>query len=419
MLSIDEALQAVLTEVEPLPPQRVPLGRAYYRYLMEDVVSDVDSPPHDKSMMDGYAVRVGDFSAAGEADLLVVEEVTAGKVPSRTLEPGQAIRIMTGAPIPAGTEAVVMVERTTTRRDGPNEYVRIQDPKLRAGQHIMRHGEIMRAGEVVLAATNPHSKQSQKLTGPQIGLLAEVGCTHVMVSPTPHVCVVSTGDELVPFEQVPGPGQIRNSNGPMLAAASRWSDPEAIENLGIARDNREELLNAMRKGMTADVFLLSGGVSAGVLDLVPGLLQELGVRPVFHKVHMKPGKPIWFGVYQRPDGRKCLVFGLVGNPVGSFVGWHVFVLPALHKLIQSSYGVIEFNRPLAHDYEHRGDRPTFHPGVTKLLGDSEETKIVTPLRWKGSADLRTLAQANVLIRLPAGPVQFKAGDKVPVQFLIN
>jgi molybdopterin molybdotransferase len=402
MLTVDQALQLVLDSVRPLAPRDVPLGEALGRRLLDDTKSDVDSPPHDKSVVDGYAIRYDDL-AAGRAELRVVEEVTAGDVPRHAVEPGTAVRIMTGAPLPTGADAVVMVERTA--QPAPDR-VAIDDPKATRGQNIVRQATAFARGDVVLAASE------KPLTPAQIGLLAEVGRATVRVAPRPRVAVLATGNELVPAAETPGPGQIRNSNGPMLAAFVEHRGATAVE-LGIARDERDALREKIVAGLAADVLLLSGGVSAGVLDLVPGVLQELGVREVFHKVQMKPGKPLWFGTFAAPDGSVKPVFGLPGNPVSTLVCFELFVVPALRRLqgIQAPYFAPTRLARLAEPFTHRGDRPTYWPGRYEHRAEATGDEVAT-LRWHGSGDLRGLALAECLICFPAGDQMYPAGTEV-------
>lgn len=411
MLTVDDALARVVAAALPKKPIEVSTSEALGLVLAEDVASDIDSPPHDKSLVDGYAVRSADTNSppyqegAGRATLTVLEQITAGQVPTRAVESGQATRIMTGAPLPQGVDAVVMVEHTETlsAEGAQPERVRLLQP-IALGRNLQRRGASMRAGDVVLRA-------GHQLRAIEIGLLAEVGRMQVRVVPRPTVAVLATGDELTPPERVPGPGQIRNSNGPLLHAAVLAAGAEHIA-LGIARDEATELTSLVRAGLqAADVLVLSGGVSAGVLDLVPGVLRELGVEERFHKVRMKPGKPLWFGVL--PGETPRLVFGLPGNPVSTLVCFHLFVRPALARLAghsdaRAGVSLARLSAPLV----HRGDRPTYHPG--RLLGDGA---LIEPLAWQGSADLRTLAKADALIAFPAGDREFAVGERVEVLLL--
>jgi molybdopterin molybdotransferase len=404
MITVDEALAHVLQRSTTLPSRTVELRDALGRVLAHDVVSDVDSPPHDKSIVDGYAVIAADL-AGGVAELDVLEEVVAGAVPTRTVTAGTATRIMTGAPLPAGADAVVMVERTELLA-GDRPRVRIADAPLRSGQNITRRGAAMRAGQVVLRAGQP-------LRPIEIGLLAEVGQARVDVVPRPRVAVLSTGNELVPIDAQPGPAQIRNSNEPLLIAAAERAGAE-VTGLGIARDDRDDLRRLIGQGLDADVLILSGGVSAGVLDLVPEVLVELGVQPVFHKVRVKPGKPVWFGVLAGKTAN-TLVFGLPGNPVSSYVCFELFVRPALGVLAgHADWGLVRVSGLLAREHRQRGDRPSYHPA---LYRSGEQGNTIEPLTWAGSGDLRGLSAANALAYFPAGDRVFQPGEPIDALLL--
>ncbi|MBX7164990.1 MAG: molybdopterin molybdotransferase MoeA [Pirellulales bacterium] len=407
MLSVDEALARLAQHVVPRAAVERACGAALGLVLAETIASDVDSPPHDKALVDGYAVVASDLSS-GRAELRVLEEVTAGQVPTCAVCPGAATRVMTGAPMPPGADAMVMIERTQTRlaADGTS-LVDIVDAKVAPGQNIMTRGRSMRAGDVVLMP-------GAVLRPIELGLLAEVGRTTVRVVPAPKVAILSTGDELVEPGRVPAAGQIRNSNGPLLAAAARRAGADVLE-LGIARDTRDDLRTRIGAGLeAADVLVLSGGVSAGVLDLVPAVLAELGVACVFHKVNLKPGKPVWFGTQAHSRGAR-LVFGLPGNPVSSLVCYELFVRPALARLAGGVLaGAPVESRPLAAAFTHRGERPTYHPG---RYVEGTSGSAVEPLRWQGSADLRTLAAADALIHFPSGDCSYQPGQMVSVQRL--
>ena len=407
MISIDEALNHIAAQVCPLGSTRLPIGEALDRVLAEDVASDVDSPPHDKSIVDGYAVRAADVTAS-DSRLPVIEEVVAGAVPRHAVTAGAATRIMTGAPVPEGADAVVMVEQTehVDSAKSPLGRVLIRSVRVVAGQNIMRRASSMRRGETVLNA-------GHVLRPMEIGLLAEVGRTEVSVIRQPSVAVLSTGNELVPPNQTPNAGQIRNSNSAMLLACARRAGGTAVD-LGIGRDDRELLARLIGEGLRCDVLLISGGVSAGVLDLVPAVLAELGVRQVFHKVAVKPGKPLWFGVHE-PGGATRLVFGLPGNPVSSLVCFELFVQPALLAMSGRPFcrrGTLSAR--LVGSFEQRGERVTYYPAI---LREEAGSRVVEPLAWKGSGDLRALAAANALICFPAGTRRFAAGDAVEVTLL--
>lgn len=400
MISLQEAQELVHGYALPLPPVRVTPPNSLGLVLADDVRSSVDCPAYDKAMMDGYAVIAADIER-GCRELSVLDEVHAGQLPRHTVVQGTAIRIMTGAAIPAGANAVVMVERTERLGE---DRVRIDAETVPLGKNVMRRGTSLRCGDIVIG-------RGSRIRSIEVGLLAEVGQVDVAVTPLPRVAVMATGNELVPYQQTPPEGKIRNSNGPMLMAAAAWSGATPIE-LGIVSDDRKELAEGFAGGLeAADVLVLSGGVSAGVKDLVPGVLTELGVMEVFHKVRLKPGKPVWFGV--RDEGqRHRLVFGLPGNPVSSLVCFQLLVRPALLGLAGRGAGRQEtIQMPLAAAYQHRGDRPTYYPVRTVQWqgGPAIET-----LNWKGSADLATLATATGLAHFPAGDASYEAGMPVEV-----
>ncbi|QDU91087.1 Molybdopterin molybdenumtransferase [Pirellulimonas nuda] len=391
MISVDQALAIVLASTDARLPQRIALADALGAQLAEDVVSDVDSPPHDKALMDGYAVRSGDPQPVRR----VVDEVMAGDVPHRPVGAGEATRIMTGAPIPDGADCVVPVEQTELQPDAG--VLLAQAPA--AGQNVMRRGESVRAGQTVVSA-------GQRLGPAEIGVLAEFGAANpVCRFVRPRVAVLATGDELVDPTSVLGAGQIRNSNGPMLLAAARAVGASAID-LGVARDDHNALEASIRRGLAADVLLVCGGVSAGDRDLAPGVLAGLGVEERFHKVNLKPGKPLWFGIGRSGD-HTTAVFGLPGNPVSGLVCFCVFVAPLLAQLVGDERGLAMNEAAMAHDHDHPAGRETFRPAVI-------EQGRATIVPWRGSADLASLVGATHLVRLPSTGCGLRAGQAVQV-----
>ena len=337
------------------------------------------------------------------ATLQVIEELTAGNVAEHPVGPGEATRIMTGAPIPDGADAVIPVEDTILADD----RVTIPGDPVPPGTNIIRRGMAMKSGETVL-------KSGCLLQAPQLGALAELGSTTVTVFRRPQLGVLATGDELVSIGTDVGPGQIRNSNEPMLLAQAAEFGCHPFP-LGIARDDESQLEQKIGAGLFCDILCLSGGVSAGKLDLVPGVLQSAGVREVFHKVQIKPGKPIWFGVLdadRAADGRPHYIFGLPGNPVSSMVCCELFVQTAVRRLRGIEPARAEpITAELSCEHHHRDERPTFFPSC--LAWDGQKY-LVTPLNWKGSADLRSTADANAMALFPAGERSYSAGETVNV-----
>lgn len=400
MLEVADALAVVLEHARPLAPERArPSPALLGRVLAVDVRADLDSPPFNKSLRDGYAVRSVDCGAANP-ELRVVAEIPAGVVPTVRIGPGECVRIFTGAPIPDGADAVVMQEATRELAGG---LVWILE-RVKPGQWIFPRGHEMRAGEVVIPA-------GTQLNPAALGLFAAVGTAEVPVFPWPRVAVLATGDELVTADVQPGPGRIRNSNGPMLTAQAAQAGA-VVRDLGIGRDDPDELRARIGAALDdSEVLILAGGVSVGKFDLVPGILQELGVVRHFHQIRMKPGKPLFFGTWSG-----TLVFGLPGNPVSAFVCFELFVRPALRTLAghaDPSPRVVKL--PLAEAIAETNDRPTYRPAK---LEPADVGWTVRPLPWAGAPDLRGLQPADALIVLPVGDARFDPGTAVNV-VLVN
>jgi molybdopterin molybdotransferase len=408
MLTVEQALEQVLKHAQRRAPEMAALTPALLGLVLaEEVASDLDQPPFDKSLVDGYALRSEDVAmpsgrppqtgglAATSPLLKVVEEIVAGRPPRQLIRSGEAARIMTGAMVPGGADAVVMQEHTQDIGEG---RVCILQTSVKAGSNILPRGREMRAGERVLSA-------GAVLRPQELGLLASVGRNMVQVYPRPVVAVLSTGDELVEPGTQPGAGQIRNSNAPLLSAQITRAGADAAY-LGIARDSVESLRIFIAEGLRCDVLVLTGGVSAGKLDLVPWALQEIGVSPVFHKVAMKPGKPLFFGV----QGEK-LIFGLPGNPVSTLVGFELFVRPALEALLGRTPGRRFVQASLTSEFRYASDRPTYHPAVLTAAPHGWQ---VTLVPWFGSPDLRAITNANAFARLEVGERHYQPGDLLSV-----
>lgn len=397
MLSVTEAFACVDQSLVLLDSLDVPIVDAVGMRLAGDIVSDVDSPPFDKSMMDGFAMRAND---AASVPLKVIDTLYAGSAPTIAVNAGQSIRIMTGAPIPEGADCVIRSE--DVEFDESTMELRLKTHP-RPGENTIARGTSMRAGDAVLGS-------GHRLNAASVGVLAELGRPTVNVVRRPEVAILATGDELVPIDAVPTHGQIRNSNEPMLCACVVNCGGLA-KPLGVCRDIATELDLAIAKGLQSDILCLSGGVSAGEKDLVPAALKRAGVRESFHKVNLKPGKPLWFGVYSAKDGRTCLVFGLPGNPVSSLVCFELFVRHAMERLQGAAADWrASWSVPLLSEIKLSSDRPVYHPA--KLLTTSSAARRVEILSWQGSSDLRGAAAADGVVHLPAGEQTWPAGSVV-------
>ncbi len=404
MLTVDEALVLVLEQARPLPPARRRLIECRNCRLAEEIRADADQPPFDKSMVDGFALRSADPNS-GNRRLTLDQTILAGQSPAGVLGPGRAAAIMTGAPLPQGVDAVVMHEHAPISGD----QIVLDEAPVTAGQNILRRGRIYQAGQPLL-------RPGSQLTATAMGLLAAIGKTFVAVIPRPQLAIVPTGDELVEADQVPGPSQIRNSNGVMLEAMA-LDRGASVRTFPIVPDDPGQLERRLKEGLGFDVLLVTGGVSVGQRDLVPAALEQLGVRRVFHKVRIKPGKPLWFGIGpQRDELPGTLVFGLPGNPASGLVGFLLFVRPALHIL-----GHREGPLPAAEDvrlaekFAHRSDRPTYLPvRIVPKPGSAQSPGVPTVevQDWAGSADLLGLARADGLAYFPAGDRVFQSGEIV-------
>ena len=403
MISMDEAIRVVLQHTSAIDGTYVDLMDALGCTLREDVRSDIDMPPFDKATMDGYAVvgqDVADARQENPAVLEVIEEIPAGSVPGKVVSNGQASRIMTGAPMPDGADTVVMVEDTVAERDGLGVRVLAVTEE---GRNVVPLGEDVRCNQIVLEA-------GTLIRPPEIGILATVGVVSVPVYRRPIVGVVATGSEIVEPGNHPAAGQIRNSNGYSMMAQALRSGAET-RYLGIVEDDEAALNAVISRGLEeCDVVLLSGGVSAGIYDLVQGAMRDCGVEIFFDRIRMKPGKPLTFGA----RGKK-LVFGLPGNPVSAVVGLELLVRPAVRKMQSMS----EVHRPMVRGKLAQGFRQS--PGRKQFVpARSDEVNGCWESRWvghHGSADLFSLSRANSLFVVEAEVEALDAGAEVDIVLL--
>lgn len=384
MRTPEEAVSIILERAASAREREaVPLAEAAGRVLAREVRSDLDLPPFEKSAMDGYAVRSAEVS--GESRLRRIGESRAGEPWTAAVGPGECVAIYTGGALPPDCDAVVMIEKTRREDD---QVVLTDDPT--PGQHVCHRGEDIREGECVLSP-------GRRLAARDLSLLASVGCDPVQVWRRPRVSILTTGDELVPPSEKPGPGQIREGNTLHLAAMARAAGA-VVRVAGVVPDDplslREAFAAALEKG---DVLISTGGVSMGEYDFVGAALKDCGVEEVFHKVSIKPGKPVWFGALHDK-----LVFGLPGNPVSCLVGHEVFVRPALSKLggAEASEWAPRITRA-----RWMGDPPRAIDRqqnlAVELAPGPDGVLEARPVRWKGSADLVGLSRAEALAIVPA------------------
>jgi molybdopterin molybdotransferase len=402
MKSVDQHLADILSRIEPIAPLDLQLLDAHGCMLAEAVVAEVDLPPFDNSSMDGYAVRVADVEGASEATpvkLPVVGDIAAGSQAAYTVQPGLTVRIMTGAPVPTGAEAVVPVEWT----DGGIAGVSITRPPT-PGANIRRRGEDVRVGDRVLDV-------GTRLGPGQLGLLAAVGRDRVKVRPRPRVVILSTGSELVEPGQPRTSGQIHESNSYILTTAAREAGAIAFR-VGIVKDDARQLMDTIEDQLIrADLVMTSGGVSVGAYDVVKEVLSRLGTV-TFEQIAMQPGKPQGFGTVG-PDATPIIT--LPGNPVSAFVSFEVFVRPMIRKML----GIEMLERPLVNARCVGGlsSPPGRRQYARGWLDVEAGNYIVTPVGGQGSHLVGDLAHANALIVIPEDVTQVPAGAGVDVMVL--
>jgi len=400
MISVDEALKIVLGNVAPLGVERASIVDSLGRVLAEEIHSPRDVPGFDNSAMDGYAVRAGDTEAASESHpvrLKVLETVGAGMVPSQRIEAGQAVRTMTGAPIADGADAVVPVERTR----GTESQVEILAPAEK-GAFVRPRGEDLKRGELVLSP-------GKALSASDLGMLASLNRSMVDVYRRARVAIVATGDELVDIDTIPSRAQVINSSAYALSAAIREAGGDPIM-LKVARDHPEEVRARLAEALAFDVVLTTGGVSVGQFDHVKVVLDELGLRQLFHGVAQKPGRPLKFGTI---GGRP--IFGLPGNPVSTMVCFYLYVRPALRRMIgRSDLGLPRITARCATDIPTANNLTEFvRVTVTRRNGEA----CATPTGNQSSGVLSSLSRAHGLLIGPAKERVLKAGSQAAVLLL--
>ncbi len=388
LLTVDEALAAVLARVRPLPSEPARLEDAGGRVLGTDARATVDLPPFPSSAMDGFALRAQDAPGT----LPVVERTAAGRPASRALAPGEAMAIATGGVVPAGADAVIPVEYVVAH----DNRVEIADP-VEPGANVRPRGGDVRAGDVVVPA-------GTSLGPAQIGALAAAGLAEVACAVRPRAAVVTTGTELRPPGEVLGPGQIYEANGVMLAAALAGAGA-SVKSIAAVADDKEAHRAALMAGLEADVLITSGGVSVGPHDLVRGVEADLGVEEVFWRVAVKPGKPVSFGVHGA-----TLVFGLPGNPVSSLVCFELFVRPALLALQGHASPEPAFALGVVSAAVQRNpQRDEFLRARSRL---DHDRVLLEPVAGQESHMIARAAAADALVFVPRGDGELEVGETV-------
>jgi molybdopterin molybdotransferase len=431
MLSYHQARETVISRISAIPrtpeTEVVPLREALHRILAQDIVSDRDYPPFHRSIRDGYAVRSADTHAG--AQLKCIGELKAGDPPTISVAPGTCVQIMTGAPLPDGADAVIMIEHTQRNADTIT-----LDRAIKPDQHVVHRGSEQAAGKTVLSA-------GTRIGFAELAAAAQVGAANPLVNRKPRVAILTTGDEIVDFAATPGPYQIRNSNSVSLAAQVSLAGGEPII-LGNAKDSLEDLHAKIAAGLGSDVLVLSGGVSMGKYDLVEPVIKEFGAEMIFDAVAIRPGKPVVFAICQGTfETQAKPVFGLPGNPVSAMVTFELFVRPAIDILS----GTDPRSLPLIEAVLTQ--RLSEKPGLTHFLPailecgspaaafatsdtppsqqreprsrtanppPAPESPRVSPIPWQGSGDVVAMAHANCLLVVPPDRETIEAGERVQV-----
>jgi molybdopterin molybdotransferase len=413
VITVDQALEKVLEHVDILGAEESPILSCLGQVLAEDVFSNINIPPLDNSAMDGYAVRSADTRGASRKSprmLRVIDTVAAGAVSRSEVEPGTAVRIMTGAPIPEGADGVVRFEDTdeSERQGGPAEIGVLIE--VAPGAEIRRAGEDIAAGSLVL-------KQGTVLRAAEVGVLASLGCSKVKVIRRPVVAVLATGDEIVAIGQPLPDGKIYNSNSYSLTAlVQHYGAVPKV--LGIALDNEDSLMGKLRRGLEADMVITSGGVSLGDYDVVREVLAKEG-EIIFWRVREKPGKPLVFGLLKGRSktggAKKIPFFGLAGNPVSAMVNFELFARPAILKMMGRKKLTKPTVRAVVEDViENTDGRRVFTRVFVEKRGDGYFARLTGP---QGSGILTSMALANGLAIVPEDKSGVEPGDVVEVMML--
>ncbi len=391
MIPFKDAYNRMMDAVRPASTERIPLHAARGRILASRISAPRPMPPFRKAVVDGFACKRGDLPGP----LRCVETVGAGNAPTQSLGAGECAKVMTGAPVPEGADCVILVEHSEVDHEGLVRWT-----GERTGDNIAEIGQDMAAGDVLL-------EPGHRLRAAELAVLATAGEANPEVYGQPRVCVITTGDELVEPGEAPSPVQIRNSNGPQTMAQLASMGISATFG-GIARDTETSLREIVTPAMANhDVVILSGGVSMGDFDFVPGILQEHGVTLHFTKVAIQPGKPTVFG---SSDSVYC--FGLPGNPVSGFAIFELFVRPFLYRLMGHDYRPPTVHAPLAETFQRKV--ATREAYVPVRLDDGGR---IHKIAYQGSAHINAYVHANGMISFPVGVDTLEAGTMARVRLL--
>jgi molybdopterin molybdotransferase len=398
VIPVAAAIRIIKEHTAPLPTEKTALADALDRFLAEDIIADCDLPPFDRSQMDGYAVRAADVRNV-PARLRIVGESAAGRGWHHEMSTGEVVRIMTGAPVPAGADSVQQVE--LTREIGDGQTVEILEP-VDPGKSIVERGSEIKAGETVL-------REGERINAAMMAVLASFGYATVKVGGRPRVAVLATGSELVPVDQKPEQDQIRDSNNYSIGAYAELAGA-VVERLPLASDDTELLKRQITEAAErSDMIVTSGGVSMGVYDFTKAALKELGGEIFFERVALRPGKPTVFA--RLPNG--TLVFGLPGNPVSVSVTFNLFARTALRAMQGAKEStLIEESAVLSRDVKGAMERESYLPA--QLRTNAEGLLVAEPLKWGGSSDFVGFARATALIIVPKEVKMLAANSNVKI-----
>ncbi len=389
MIQLDKAFETVMHSAFITGSEEIQFTDSLNRILAEDINSDLDMPPFTKSMVDGFACRKEDINH----ELELIETIPAGSFPTKRIAADKCSKIMTGAPVPTGADYIFMVEDSRVLESG-----RIKCNTVAPGNNIAKKGEDVREGTVVLRA-------GKQIRPQDIAVMATVGKTSAAVKNKPRVAVISSGNELVEPDKKPGQAQIRNTNAYQLLAQIQRAGGSGVY-YGIVPDDEEKSLSVISQAIGAcDMVLITGGVSMGDFDFIPSVLEKAGVKILFSKVAVQPGKPLVFGTHP-----KALVFGLPGNPVSSFMQFELLVRPLISKMMGFQWQPIDVIFPLKERYTRRSsDRMALIPVVITDDG------YVVPVEYHGSAHITALPAADGIIAIPVGKQSIEKGEQVSVR----